>query len=80
MKFQTQLRPSILYFRGVIALMFAAFCLLALRSETLFFSVITSAFLIADGGISLFLRDPENEIPLFAWCTLSALISFLAGG
>lgn len=77
MGFQSQLRPSILFFRGIIALSFAAFCLLSLpRPGALFFTVLSSAFLLADSAAALFLRNPESSTlhPFFGWPALTAMI------
>ena len=61
-----EVRPGILYFRGALALLFAAFCVVAPALTLLALTFTVAAYLAADGVISLFLQAPR-ERPLRAW-------------
>ncbi len=60
------LRPGILFFRGFLALLFAAFCLAAPGLTLMALTFTIAAYLAADGIVSLFLQTP-GERPLRSW-------------
>lgn len=80
MAFQPYLRPSMLLFRATISAFFAAFCLLAPRPASLFFSVAASAFLLADAAAAFLIRSPDSPpTGTLPWALLSGFLSAFVG-
>jgi uncharacterized membrane protein HdeD (DUF308 family) len=81
METEARLRPSILYFRALAALLFGAFCLLVTPESGLRSLILAAAaFLGADGAAALFLRQQEADKPeRSAWPLLTGILGILAG-
>lgn len=61
-----RIRPGILFFRGALALAFAAFCVAAPSLTLLALTFTVGFYLAADGAVSLLLQ-PKADRPLRSW-------------
>ena len=76
----TNLRPGMLFFRGIIALAFSAICFSAPAATLYAFTILVGAFLFVDGIFSLFLQvaSRRKDHPTF-WPVLTGILGITAG-
>lgn len=77
---RTPLRPGPLFFRGAIALAFAALSILFPGPTLIALSLWVGAFLIVDGVAALFARSRPSGLPVnHGWAMLTGVLGIVAG-